>query len=73
MQEDNDINEVFIEILGILTKRQVPINLFYFILGSSFCRFSQSINRPLEQILSDIETTFKSLPEPIEEKDEPNQ
>jgi tagatose-1,6-bisphosphate aldolase non-catalytic subunit AgaZ/GatZ len=70
-----DNNEtVFVEMMQLLADKKIPLEMMYFYLGSMFCRIAQTINRPIGQVLADIELSFKSLPEPIEEIDEqPNE
>lgn len=67
------MDDIFVEIVQSFVKRGFNIEEMYFISGSHFCRIASLLGKPLEQIISDIEITFKSLPPPIEENDEPNQ
>lgn len=65
--------DLFIKVMNIFLTGGMSIDQIYWFTGSLFCRFATSINRPLEQIIADIEVTFKSLPPPIEENDESHQ
>lgn len=68
-----DIEQLIVELMQVIVKRQFPIELSYFVVASTFCRLAQAMGRTVEQIISDIEVTFKSLPQPIEDKDESHQ
>ena len=68
-----EVEQVFIDVMEIIRKRQMPLEMGYWMLGNAFCRFSQVLSRPTHQVVADIEIIHKTLPQPIEDTDEPNQ
>lgn len=56
------VDEIYNQISNLMISKELPYDIAYYIVGSIFCRLSLEINRPLAQILKDIENTFKSLP-----------
>ena len=67
------MDDIFVEVVQLYVSKGYNLDQMYFISGSHFCRVAAAMNKPVEQIISDIALTFKSLPPPIEETDESNQ
>jgi hypothetical protein len=70
MQEQTNIDQITQEIFSVFIRHKISLDMIYFFLTRFACYYSQVLNKSLDEIKSDIEIIFKSLPPPIEDIDD---
>ncbi len=70
MNENHNLEQITQELISLFISHKLSLDMIYFTLTQMTCAFSQALNKNIDQIKSDIEIIFKSLPPPIEELDD---